>query len=282
MGGGRRQVAGFVSFLFETLLPGACVHCGAELSRDSGLPAVLPRGWPGETVDFFRGERRMKIFGGLTVPSRILCEGCWFSLDPVSGQRSQPVLTAGIPLNAPFFINETLLDVVKYLKFGGGRTAAEPLSWWMARALPGSRSASWTAARSGPLLMPVPLHPARRRERGYNQAGLLAGGVASRLGLKMETRAFARIRNTKRQSDLEPAERDGNVHGAFKLASPRLIEGADIVLVDDLVTTGATVRACLEALAGGRPTRVSVLAAGISASLLKAAPKPETQKIGSS
>lgn len=188
----------------------------------------------------------------------------------------------GIPLNAPFLINEILLDVVRYLKFGGGRTAAEPLSWWMARALKASLSGSCTAARAGPLLLPVPLHPARRRERGYNQAGLLAGAVASRLGLRTEPRALARTRNTKRQSDLGPAERGDNVLGAFRLASPRLVEGADIVLVDDLVTTGATVRACLEALAGGRPARVSVLAAGISASLLEAAGTRETRKIGSS
>ena len=224
----------------------------------------------------------MKIFRGLTVPSRILCSGCWLSLDPVSGGRPGNILMAGFHLNAPFLINEILLDVVRYLKFGGGRTAAEPLSWWMARALQVSPLGSRTVPPAGPLLVPVPLHPARRRERGYNQAGLLAGAVASRLGLQTETRALARIRNTKRQSDLGPAERDSNVLGAFRLASPRLVKGADIVLIDDLVTTGATVRACLEALAGGGPARVSVLAAGISASFLKAAGTPETRKIGSS
>jgi ComF family protein len=215
----------------------------------------------------------MKIFPGLAVPSPILCGECWSTLDPATSGKGQIRIEGGIPLFAPFIISDPLLDIVRYLKFGGGRTAAEPLSWWMARSL---------EVRSDPILVPVPLHSARLRERGYNQAALLAGGVASRLGLRMEPSALARIRKTKRQSDLGPDERIGNVRGAFRLLSPRLIEGADIVVVDDLVTTGATVRACLEAIAGGGAAGVSVLAAGVSSRLRGACGTPQAGKIGSS
>jgi ComF family protein len=108
----------------------------------------------------------------------------------------------------------------------------------------------------------VPLHRARRRERGYNQATLLAREVAGRLGLEVEPGMLTRPRGTRSQSTLEPEERAANVAGAFRLERPGLAEGRDIVLVDDLVTTGETSRACLASLREGAPASVAVLCAG--------------------
>jgi ComF family protein len=102
-------------------------------------------------------------------------------------------------------------------------------------------------ARSFDLVVPVPLHPRRMAERGYNHAALLAGPVARGLGLELSPRALVRIRDTPRQASLDRAARLENLRDAFA-ARADLAGGARIVLVDDVRTTGATLEACTAAL----------------------------------
>ena len=113
--------------------------------------------------------------------------------------------------------------------------------------------------RGEPLLIdadvavPVPLHPSRRRERGFNQAEDLARHV----GLPV-VMALRRVRRTVSQADLPAARRHGNVKGAFAIRSrDRAISGSVVVLIDDVSTTGATLDACAMALkeAGAREVR---------------------------
>jgi predicted amidophosphoribosyltransferase len=108
----------------------------------------------------------------------------------------------------------------------------------------------------------VPLHPSRERSRGYNQASLLAGEVAERLGLEVDSRFLERIRNTKSQSTLESRERSANVDGAFSLSRLDLPTHRDIIVIDDLITTGETALACIGAIERALPSSVAVLAAG--------------------
>ena len=98
-------------------------------------------------------------------------------------------------------------------------------------------------------VVPVPLHWRRRRARGYDQAALLARPVAKSLGVPAMLRGLQRVRNTPRQVDLPHAERQRNIAGAF--ASWRLRGVGRVLLVDDVRTTGATLRAALEALKAG-------------------------------
>ena len=156
------------------------------------------------------------------------------------------------------------------------------MGWWMARALGCPGPGSGGAPRPGrlppdPLLVPVPLHPGRERERGYNQAALLASEVGERLGIEVDRRILERVKETRSQSTLEAQERAENVAGAFRLAGEDAVRGRDIVIVDDLVTTGETVASCAEALRGVSLRSLAVLSAGRSRSLSReAAPSPRS------
>jgi ComF family protein len=110
------------------------------------------------------------------------------------------------------------------------------------------------------LVVPVPLHTRRLAKRGFDQAWLLAREVARAIGAEARPRALRRVRSTPPQVGLGRAERERNVRGAFAAALP--LPGRDILLVDDVSTTGATLHACAEALlqAGARSVHGLVLA----------------------
>jgi len=97
------------------------------------------------------------------------------------------------------------------------------------------------------LIVPVPLHMDRLRERGYNQAALLARELSARSGLPLEEGSLVRIRETAPQVVLKADERRKNVRGAFRGQGEKL-RGRQVLLIDDVSTTGATLEACAEAL----------------------------------
>jgi competence protein ComFC len=103
------------------------------------------------------------------------------------------------------------------------------------------------------LIVPVPLNQSRLKERGYNQAALLARPLGLATGISYHARAVARIRNTRSQVGLKAKERAENVKDAF-LAEPAIVKGKQVLMVDDVTTTGATISACAKALkaAGAR------------------------------
>jgi ComF family protein len=103
------------------------------------------------------------------------------------------------------------------------------------------------------LVVPVPLHEERLRERGFNQAALLARAVASRNRLRLDEWSLARERHSERH-------RAGmDVEDAFRVTRPRLVAGERVLLIDDVLTTGATVSACAHALRAAGATEVFVL-----------------------
>ena len=124
--------------------------------------------------------------------------------------------------------------------------------------------AAWLAARvslpPAAALVSVPLAPRRRRQRGHDQAALLAEGLGRAAGVQRLTRALRRVRETAPQVGHDRAARARNVADAFAASSA--VEGRDVVLVDDVVTTGATADACARALkaAGARSVLVVALA----------------------
>ena len=108
-----------------------------------------------------------------------------------------------------------------------------------------------TLLETADVLVGVPLHPDRLRDRGFNQAELLAAALAQGRPVSV-SRALVRTRNTRSQTDLSASQRRRNVLNAFAVKSDRSIRSATVVLVDDVTTTGATLRECaLTLLASG-------------------------------
>ena len=145
----------------------------------------------------------------------------------------------------------TIREALHAFKFSGRRALARPLADLLFEqcggVLPGGIAA----------VVPVPLARDREYRRGFNQARLLAEHVAKRLGAPLEPRWLARVRETRPQSDLSAAERRANVRGAFR-AAPAVV-GRDVLVVDDVLTTGATLAECARALRDGGAGRVGVL-----------------------
>lgn len=109
-------------------------------------------------------------------------------------------------------------------------------------------------------VVPVPLHPERERERGFNQAALLARVVAAPAGLTCDERSLLRATHTEQhRAGMDARARRESVEKAFRVARPRLVRGERILLIDDVLTTGATVSACAAALLAAGAEDVFVL-----------------------
>jgi ComF family protein len=110
------------------------------------------------------------------------------------------------------------------------------------------------------LLVPVPLHPRRLRERGFNQAILLGTFLSRAWRIPLARTALARIRWTVPQIELDHRERAANVRGAFAVSHPEMVAGRRILLLDDVLTTGSTVAECARMLRKAKAAEVFVVA----------------------
>ncbi|HYP91258.1 MAG TPA: phosphoribosyltransferase family protein [Polyangiaceae bacterium] len=163
----------------------------------------------------------------------------------------EPRLLDGAPLIVLGRYEPPLSDAIVRFKYGGHPELARGLGQLLARAL------ELLDAPAGTTLVPVPLHPRRLATRGYNQAALLAQELGHSRGLPCEPRLLLRTRDTEHQVGKARAARLGNATDAFALrkAGPRRV-----VLVDDVVTTGSTIRACAQTLALGGIEVVAIAA----------------------
>lgn len=110
-------------------------------------------------------------------------------------------------------------------------------------------------------IVPVPLHSYREKSRGFNQAAVLSDIIGERLKVPVESNCLLKIRRTKDQAKLDPVERERNIKGAFKLFGDTLV-GKSVLIVDDVVTTGATIREAGKVLSdsGAKPVAVCTVA----------------------
>jgi ComF family protein len=189
----------------------------------------------------------------------VRCERCSLSLPfasaPCRDCLAHPpafdrALALGVYLATATHLNP-LARALRALKYQGRRLVARSLGTAMAERF---------VLPDGALLVPVPLHPRRLRERGFNQAALLASVLAHASGRPADLRALARRRDTPSQTRLDASSRTRNLQGAF-VARTRL-DGRPVVLVDDIVTTGATASACAAALRAAGAGLVVVAAVG--------------------
>jgi ComF family protein len=196
------------------------------------------------------------------------CAACWASLPPISASKCRfcaapwsgddpgfvcvPCLTDRLPVDwmeAWGCYRDSLEQVLHAFKFNRHDFFAGPLAGLIEQTL----------RRRGDLafdvVVPVPMHRAKLRRRGYNQAELLARALARRIGIRCEPELLTKTRDLDAQSKLARNARAANVRGAF-LASPR-VASRRILLVDDVSTTGETIRACAGELARAGAERVA-------------------------
>jgi ComF family protein len=139
----------------------------------------------------------------------------------------------------------TLRALVQRFKYDGYRPLAKPLGRLLLNAT------ERLAEQTFDLVVPVPLHRKRQRQRGFNQAELLAVEVARARKIPLGVKDCVRVRDTPPQAGLRAAERRKNVAGAFDVPQPERVRGRRVLLIDDVLTTGATAGACAEALREG-------------------------------
>ena len=225
----------------DALFPWACVGCGA--GADSPLcPECLGRvRWIAEPCCSTCG------LPFPTRPSR-LCERCL--KDPPPFRRLRAVACYGPSEEA----RDPLGIALRALKYGGRRALARSLSTLLADRFPYPGERFDVAA-------PVPLHVERLRARGFNQALLLAREPARRLGAPLDAGLLVRSRPTPSQVGLGERARRTNVRSAFALRPGRSVADKRVLLVDDVCTSTATVRACAHLLRRCGAESVDVLVA---------------------
>jgi ComF family protein len=225
--------------LFNWIFPDECRVCGEVLREVSRIPVCgqcLEEPQP-MTAEYFCVACRMPFLNRFPLDESGKCSLCRLELSGFD-----EVFTYGS-------YEGTLRKLIHEFKFGGIQPLAKPFGDFLARALPRERQFD--------AIVPMPLHWRRRWRRGFNQSTLLAREV-SRLWNVPVRSAVRRARATMPQAGLTNSKRRANVRGVFK-ATARL-DGMRVLLVDDVLTTGATAAACARAMKRAGASYVAVLA----------------------
>jgi ComF family protein len=232
-----------VSFLVRLLWPDLCVTCGVPVQENAFCPgceiSVLPL------------DAACRACAVSAEADESLCRAC--RTDPFPFSRARAALVYG----------GAAADAVVSFKHGRGRSLARPLGAYLVPVL------DWAAHHGVEAVVPVPLHSRRLRSRGFNQALELARVAESfrrrRPGarrLPIHVDALIRRRDTPPLGHEPPPLRRRRVAGAFAVPRPRQVEGKRLLIVDDVMTTGATLAECARTLlqAGAREVLVAALA----------------------
>ena len=227
--------------LFATLFPADCRLCGTPLTNISRLPVCL------ECLSSMR-----PISGGVCS----VCGERLASEHAFTGQYGEPQCGLCRRLDPPFeraaaygSYNGGLRDLIHLLKYEQVRPAANVLGRMLSEVVAGIAS---NFAASDVLVVPVPLHMRKLRERGFNQSELIAK-AALKLNpaggrLALCAKALERRRETRSQIGLSSHQRRENMRGAFAVTDPDQVHGHEILLVDDVLTTGTTASECARVL----------------------------------
>jgi ComF family protein len=175
------------------------------------------------------------------------CRGCTESPPYFSAARAVTRYRAGDEDGA------TVPSIILRHKYGRDQSLTHALAECLGDPMP-------LADNDYDLVIPVPLHRNRLRWRGFNQAALIGGAVARRLGRPLDVRTLVRTRATPAQTAQDRRARLRNVHDAFAVEHPARIANRRVLLVDDVMTTGATVDECARTLLAAGARRVDVLA----------------------
>ena len=165
-------------------------------------------------------------------PGRYICSRCYETL-PWYDEFAK----------SAFAYLEPVAPLINIFKFNGAEYLAEDFADALELAFRKKHDAT-----AVDVVVPVPLHPRRLAKRGYNQSGLLAAAFAERIGRLCDETSLVRVRDTEHQSRSSGEERRKNLKGAFRVVDPSRVRGRIVVLIDDVMTTGATLEECAQAL----------------------------------
>lgn len=235
----RAAATGMLAGLLDLALPPQCLHCDTPVA---GRGALCPTCW-----------------AKLRLIEKPYCArlGVPFAYDLGAGALSAEAIADPPPFDRCRAV-ATYDDVARTLVHGLKYRDRLDLAAWMARWM--LRAGSDLVAEAA-VVVPVPLHRRRLWGRRFNQSALLARVIAETAGKPFAPLALARVRATAQQVGLSASERDRNVRGAFQVSVEARIAvaGRRVLLVDDVLTTGATVRAATRALLRGGAAAVDVL-----------------------
>lgn len=244
----------FADSLFAAVFPTHCCLCDGEVSSAGGL-GVCGGCWSG--VEAWNGTSCERC--GLPIVSeraadsaQVLCGACRTSETSFDQARAFGIYRGNLRL------------LILHLKFRRRERVGRRLGALLGQAW---EKLDGFDGDEPPLIMPVPLFRSRERERGFNQARILAEGLKRYLErkpdgkqLRIESGVLVRTRATRPQAGLKVRARRENVRGAFAVLKPGLVRGRQIVLVDDVMTTGATLSACATVLRKAGAARIYALA----------------------
>ncbi|MBM3177195.1 MAG: ComF family protein [Bacteroidetes bacterium] len=187
--------------------------------------------------------------GSMVSGEKLLCTSCIMQLPYLSyGQNENNPLTRRLVSKTRFEYGFALLrfkqsglaqNLLHALKY-----QAQPEIGFRLGQILGLRMSRQGFSENFDLVLPVPIHVSRERVRGYNQSEAFANGVAAGIGKEAIIKSAVRLRKTETQTRKDKMSRWRNVEGSFKVLDPEVIRGKRILIVDDVITTGATVEAC--------------------------------------
>jgi ComF family protein len=231
--------------LFASLFPGNCRLCNAPLARIRRIPVCEVCQ---QAIHSLEGS---------------VCSICGERLlgEPAPERRCLECIRFARPFARAVAYGSyegELRALIHLLKYQRVRPAAAVLGRMLAESVAGLLEESTDGSA---VVIPIPLHRAKQRQRGFNQTELIARAMVEHLyvpGLKLEVSVLRRCRMTESQTGLTRSQRRRNVRGAFTIQNPGTIAGRDILLVDDVFTTGTTVSECARLLRRAGAARVWV------------------------
>lgn len=243
---GYLGVEKFFRILGEVMYPSVCVLCGdvLEYGDDRGICCKCEKLFP-----YIGGDLCSSCGKPLIDISTDLCYDC---------QKQDHDFVCG---RSMWLYDELVKDAIHAFKYHGHRENGHLFAKELIRYY--NESIHWPVD----LVVPVPLHPSRKRRRGYNQAADVGRYLASALDIPMaDRRALVRVKRTKPQKELTDKERLSNIEKAFE-SNKKYVRGHKILLIDDIYTTGSTVDGCTRALIDCGAEEVYYLAIAIGRGL---------------